>query len=219
VGGPRTAIRATLGKFVTVEGIEGVGKSTNMNRLAAAIEAAGHRVLKTREPGGTPTAEEIRNIVLGHADEAIPPMAELLLMFAARALHVDNVIRPALAAGTWVVSDRFVDASRAYQSGGRGVPMSRVDELANWVVGDLVPDLTILLDAPVRIALARTRARGAPDRLDAETAEFYERVRSTYLALAAAEPRRFAIVDAGAELPEVAAEIDRIAWRLTAPSS
>jgi dTMP kinase len=218
VGVTRTAIRATQGKFITVEGIEGVGKSTNMNRLTAAIQAGGHRVLRTREPGGTRTAEEIRNIVLGHSDEVMPPMAELLLMFAARALHAENVIRPALAAGTWVVSDRFVDASRAYQSGGRGVPMSRVDELANWVVGDLVPDLTILLDAPVGIALARTRARGAQDRLDAETAEFYERVRSTYLALAAAEPRRFVIVDAGAELPAVAAAIDRIARQLTGPS-
>jgi dTMP kinase len=216
---PRTELRGVRGRFVTVEGIEGVGKSTNMTRLTAAIEAAGYRVLKTREPGGTRTAEEIRNIVLGHSDEAIPPMAELLLMFAARALHVENVIRPALAAGTWVVSDRFVDASRAYQSGGRGVPMSRVDTLAGWVVGDLVPDLTILLDAPVRIALARTRARGEQDRLDAETAEFYERVRSRYLALAAAEPRRFVIVDAAAELSGVAAEIDRIARQLTEPTS
>jgi dTMP kinase len=215
VGLARTAQRGVQGRFLTVEGIEGVGKSTNMDRLAAVIEAAGFRVLKTREPGGTRTAEKIRNIVLGRAEDAIPPVAELLLMFAARALHVENVIRPALAACTWVVSDRFVDASRAYQSGGRGVPMSHVDTLADWVLGDLVPDLTILLDAPVEIALARTRARGIEDRLDAETAEFYERVRGTYLALAAAEPRRFAIVDAGAELAVVEAEIDHIARQLT----
>jgi dTMP kinase len=214
VGVARTARRGVQGRFVTVEGIEGVGKSTIMDRLIAAIEAAGFRVAKTREPGGTRTAEEIRNIVLGHAEEAIPPVAELLLMFAARALHVENLIRPALAAGTWVVSDRFVDASRAYQSGGRGVPMSQVDTLADWVLGDLVPDLTILLDAPVEIALARTLARGIEDRLDAETAEFYERVRGTYLALAAAEPRRFAIVDAGAELAVVEAQIDRVARQL-----
>lgn len=204
------------GKFITVEGIEGVGKSTNIERLTTAIEVAGYRVLKTREPGGTPKAEEIRRIVLGHSDEAVPAMTELLLMFAARSLLVENVIRPALADGTWVVSDRFVDASRAYQSGGRGLAMSIVDQLAQWVLGDLVPDLTILLDAPVATALLRTQARGEPDRLDEETAEFYERVRRAYLALAAAEPRRFAIVDAAGELPAVAAEIDRIARRLTA---
>lgn len=203
------------GKFITVEGIEGVGKSTNLERLVTGIERAGHRVLRTREPGGTPAAEKIRAIVLGHSDEPVPPMAELLLMFAARSLLVENLIRPALAEGTWVVSDRFVDASRAYQGGGRGLPMAHIDALAEWVQGDLVPDLTILLDAPVATGLARTRARGGQDRLDQETANFHERVRRSYLALAAAEPERFVVVDAAGDLSGVQAAIDRIALRLT----
>lgn len=206
---------AARGKFITVEGIEGVGKSTNLERLVAGIEQAGHRVQRTREPGGTPVAEKIRAIAIGHGDEPVPPMAELLLMFAARSLLVENVIRPTLAEGTWVVSDRFVDASRAYQGGGRGLPMARIDALAGWVLGDLVPDLTILLDAPVATGLARTRARGAQDRMDQEAAGFYERVRRTYLALAAAEPKRFVIVDAAGDLPSVHAAIDRIVLSLT----
>lgn len=202
------------GRFITVEGIEGVGKSTQLARLIARIEAAGHRVIHTREPGGTPLAERVRELVLGHAEEPLPPMAELLLMFAARSILVENVVLPALARGTWVVSDRFVDASRAYQGGGRGLPMDRVETLANWVVGDLAPDLTILLDAPVRTGLERTRARGEPDRLDSETVPFYERVRDAYLALAAADPGRFVIVNAGGDLASVSAEMDAIAERL-----
>lgn len=207
-------MRPSRGRFITVEGIEGVGKSTHMARLIARIEAAGHRVVRAREPGGTPLAERIRDIVLGHAAEPLPPMAELLLMFAARSVMVENLVRPALADGAWVVSDRYVDASRAYQGGGRGLPMERVEALAAWVVGELAPDLTILLDAPVVTGLERTRARGEPDRLDSETTTFYERVRETYLALAAAEPGRFVIVDASADLATVAAAIDAIADRL-----
>lgn len=202
------------GRFITVEGIEGVGKSSNIDRLTRTIEAHGHRVLTTREPGGTPTAERIRDVVLGHAEETIPDIAELLLMFAARSLLVENVVLPALNAGTWVVSDRFVDASRAYQGGGRGVPMDRVERLADWVLGELKPDVTILLDAPVEIAMARTGRRGAPDRLDSEQAEFYERVRETYLQLAAAEPERFVVVDASLDLPTVNAAIDEVAHAL-----
>ncbi len=209
---------ATRGKFITVEGIEGVGKSTHLERLVAGIERAGHRVLTTREPGGTPLAEEIRAIAIGRSDEPVPPMAELLLMFAARSLHVENLIRPALAEGTWVVSDRFVDASRAYQGGGRGLPMTRIDTLAEWVLGDLAPDVTILLDAPVATGLARTRLRGEQDRLDLEAEAFYGRVRRAYLALADAEPRRFVIVDAAGELASVQAAIDRIAAGLTRAS-
>lgn len=202
------------GRFITVEGIEGVGKSSNIDRLTRTIEAHGHRVLTTREPGGTPTAERIRDVVLGHAEETIPDIAELLLMFAARSLLVENVVLPALNAGTWVVSDRFVDASRAYQGGGRGVPMDRVERLADWVLGELKPDVTILLDAPVEITMARTGRRGAPDRLDSEQAEFYERVRETYLQLAAAEPERFVVVDASLDLATVNAAIDEVAHAL-----
>jgi dTMP kinase len=199
------------GKFITIEGIEGVGKSTHMGRLVEHIEAHGHRVLKSREPGGTPTAELIREVVLGHTEEVIPDIAELLLMFAARSLLVENVIRPALSAGTWVVCDRFVDASRAYQGGGRGIPMEQIDELADWVLGDLRPDLTILLDAPVEIGMSRADSRGDPDRLDVERADFYTRVRASYLQLAESEPERFVIVDAAGSLDEVGASIDDLA--------
>lgn len=202
------------GKFITFEGIEGVGKSTHIDRLVGHIEARGFRALKTREPGGTPTAEMIRGVVLGHAEEPVPEIAELLLMFASRSLLVENVIRPALREGTWVISDRFVDASRAYQGGGRGVPMERVNLLAEWVLGDLEPDLTILLDAPVETSIARTGRRGDPDRLDVEKADFYERVRATYLALAAAAPERFIVIDASGSLDEVRAAIDAVAGSL-----
>lgn len=209
-------MNAARGKLITFEGIEGTGKSTNIARFVARIEAGGRAVLRTREPGGTPVAERVRAILLEHSDEPMPPLAELLLMFAARSLHLDNVIRPALAAGTWVVSDRFVDASRAYQSGGRGLPMETVDTLAAWVLGDLAPDLTVLFDAPVSTGLARARARGDEDRLDSETAAFHERVRSAYLALAAREPSRFIVIDATADLAAVRAAVDAIAVRLLA---
>ncbi len=199
------------GKFITIEGIEGVGKSTHVDRLVGHIKAQGHDVLTTREPGGTPTAEYIRDVVLGHNDENIPDIAELLLMFASRSLNVENIIRPALSAGTWVVCDRFVDASRAYQGGGRGIPMQHINTLADWVLGDLCPDITILLDAPVDVGMSRTTRRGNPDRLDVERAEFYTRVRDCYLDLAKAEPERFVIVDASGSLDEVRALIDALA--------
>lgn len=198
------------GKFITVEGIEGVGKSTHIDRLVRLIEEHGHKVIKTREPGGTPTAEIIRSAVLGHAEEPIPDIAELLLMFASRSLLVENVIRPALNAGTWVVSDRFVDASRAYQGGGRGMPMEQVNLLADWVLGDLRPDLTLLLDAPVETGMARTGSRGDPDRLDSEKADFYARVREAYLLLAAAEPQRFIVVDASGDIDTVRQAVDLV---------
>lgn len=204
------------GKFITIEGIEGVGKSTHMNRLVAHIEADGHKVVTAREPGGTPTAELIRDVVLGHSEEPISDIAELLLMFASRSLLVENVIRPALMAGTWVVCDRFVDASRAYQGGGRGIPMEQVNELATWVLGDLRPDLTILLDAPVEIGLSRADSRGNPDRLDVERAEFYSRVRASYLQLAETEPDRFLVVDASGDLDQVSTSIDEVAAMLLA---
>ena len=143
------------GRFITFEGIEGVGKSTNIAAFVERLEAAGHKVLTTREPGGTPFAENIREILVTRSDEPVPEIAELLLMFAARSFNVENVIIPALDAGTWVVCDRFTDSSRAYQGGGRGLPMETVDRLADWVHGDTWPDLTILLDAPVEIGMAR----------------------------------------------------------------
>lgn len=203
------------GKFITFEGIEGVGKSTNIGYLKAALEQRGCRVLATREPGGTPLAERIRDLVAEHGDEAMPDMAELLLVFAARALLVNNVIQPALAAGTWVLSDRFTDSSRAYQGGGRGIPREQIDRLAEWVHGDLWPDLTVLLDAPVEVGISRAGRRGKPDRFEAERFEFFARVRETYLRLAEEEPERFVVVDATQPLESVQAAMESIADAVT----
>ena len=202
------------GKFITFEGIEGVGKSTNIARLADGLRNRGKTVLTTREPGGTPMAERLREMVAEHGDEPMPDVAELLLIFAARALHVNNVIRPALAAGTWVVSDRFTDSSRAYQGGGRGLPREQIDRLAGWVHGDLDPNLTVLLDAPVATALRRAGRRSAPDRFESERSEFFARVREAYLQLADAEPDRFVVIDAGRDIAAVEADIDALAASL-----
>ena len=195
------------GKFITVEGIEGVGKSTNIEFLSSIIEAKGFSVLRTREPGGTPMAERIRQMLLAHDEEPLPDIAESLLFFAARALHVNNTIQPALAAGTWVVCDRFTDASRAYQGHGRGLGLERINLMADWVHKDLQPDLTLLLDAPPEIAMDRAEKRGEADRLDSEKVDFYQRVRDGYLGLAAAEPDRIAVLDASQELSSVQAAI------------
>ncbi|MGI9219777.1 MAG: dTMP kinase [Woeseiaceae bacterium] len=191
------------GKFITVEGIEGVGKSTNIDAIREAIEKRGLRVLCSREPGGTPMAEQIRSLLLDHGDEPVPDVAELLLMFAARSLHVRNVIEPALSAGTWVICDRFTDTSRAYQGAGRQFPLDEINRLAGWVHSDVEPDLTILLDAPVALARERAGSRGDPDRIEIEKSEFFERARQCFLELAKAEPTRFAVIDASAELEAV----------------
>jgi dTMP kinase len=204
------------GKFITFEGIEGVGKSTNIDFLAGLIEAQGHTVMKTREPGGTPIAEEIRNILKEHGDEPLPDVAELLLMFAARSINVNNAIRPALEDGTWVISDRFTDSTRAYQGGGRGFPRDSIEWLARFVHGDLEPDLTILLDAPVETAMQRADRRGELDRFEVEQADFFRRVRQAYLELAAADPGRFKIVDCARHLDTVQAAISEIATGLLA---
>ena len=201
------ATEMQTGKLITVEGIEGVGKSTNIEALVEAIEQAGHAVLTSREPGGTPTAERIRQLLVEHGDEPMPDVAELLLMFSSRALLVNNLIRPALGAGTWVVCDRFADASRAYQGGGRGIPMKHINQLADWVLGDLIPDLTILLDAPAETGMGRAVERGAPDRIEVERSDFFARVRDCYLGLAQAEPERFVVVDATQTLSDVRAAV------------
>ena len=202
------------GCFVTIEGIEGVGKSTNMATLVESIEAAGHKVLTTREPGGTPFAEEIRDMLMNRSDEPLPEVAELLMIFAARSLNVNNVILPALEAGTGVVCDRFTDSSRAYQGGGRGLPMETIDRLADWVHGDTWPDLTILLDAPVDVGMARAGTRSAPDRFEQERHDFFERVRACYLQIAAIEPERFVVIDTTRSIEEVRADITLIAAQL-----
>jgi len=195
------------GLFITIEGIEGVGKSTNIDVLVDTLQAAGVRVEVTREPGGTPLAEDIRDLLVRQSDEPMPEIAELLLVFAARSLHVNNVIIPALEAGTWVVSDRFTDSSRAYQGGGRGIPMETINRLAGWVHGDVRPDLTILLDAPVDIGMQRAGRRGELDRFEDERDDFFQRVRACYLQLAADEPDRFVVVDTTGPLEAVKQQI------------
>lgn len=195
------------GKFITVEGIEGVGKSTNIEFLSSLIEAKGLSVVRTREPGGTPIAERIRALLLEHGEETMTDIAELLLFFAARSLHIHNAIKPALQTGQWVVCDRFTDASRAYQGSGRGFNQDTINTLADWVQEGLQPDLTILLDAPAEIGMDRAGRRGAADRLEIEKTEFYARVREGYLALAESEPERFAIIDASQTLDDVQAAI------------
>jgi dTMP kinase len=199
------------GRFLTVEGIEGVGKSTQVARLSQSLSGRAIAHVVTREPGGTPLAERIRDVVLDHSrGESLPPMAELLLMFAARAVHLTNHVEPNLRAGRWVLCDRFIDATYAYQGGGRGLPTEHIRQLEVMVLGLRRPDLTVLLDAPVGQALQRARQRnagGAVDRFESERAEFFERVRSAYLARAAAEPARIAVVDASQSVDEVAAQI------------
>ena len=202
------------GKFISVEGIEGVGKSTNIDVLVKCFEEAGHKVLTTREPGGTPFAEDIREILMNRSDEPVPEIAELLLMFAARSFNVNNVIVPALEAGTWVVSDRFTDSSRAYQGGGRGIPMETINSVADWVHADTWPDLTILLDAPVEIGMERAGRRSEPDRIEQERHDFFQRVRECYLQIAANEPERFIVIDTTRSIEEVRADITTIATQL-----
>ncbi|HEV2111656.1 MAG TPA: dTMP kinase [Gammaproteobacteria bacterium] len=195
------------GRFVTLEGLEGMGKSTHVEFAGGYLRAQGLTVVVTREPGGTPGADEIRNTLLKVRNEGFEPMAELLLMFAARALHVENVIRPALAAGTWVVCDRFTDASYAYQGGGRGIPAPRIATLERMVLRGLKPDLTLLLDADIGVGMARVRGRGKLDRFEQEQDAFFRRVRRSYLARARREPRRIKVVDAGGGIPVVQADI------------
>ena len=195
------------GKFITVEGIEGVGKSTNIEFLAALIEEKGLKVIRTREPGGTPMAERIRSLLLEHGEEPMTDIAELLLFFASRSLHIQNAIKPALQAGQWVVCDRFTDASRAYQGDGRGLNQDTINTLANWVQEDLQPDMTVLLDAPAEVGMDRAGRRGAADRLEIEKTDFYARVREGYLTLAKSEPHRFIVIDASRPLSQVQADI------------
>lgn len=191
------------GKFITLEGIEGVGKSTNLRFVATLLQERGHEVVVTREPGGTPLAERVREILLDHADEAVPPLAELLLMFAGRAIHLENQIRPALQRDCWVVCDRFTDATYAYQGGGRGQSTERIAELERWVQRDFRPDLTLLLDADPAVGLGRAGLRGESDRFEIERRDFFSRVRETYLARARAEPARMRVIDASLPLAAV----------------
>ena len=195
------------GKFITLEGSEGVGKTTNVDFVCRAIEAADIPVVRTREPGGTPLAEEIRALLLAVRDEPVADVAELLLVFAARAQHLARTIEPALGTGSWVVSERFTDATYAYQGGGRGVPVATIAALEQLMHGKLQPDLTLYLDAPFD-AVAERMAGRSMDRFEREGRTFFERVRGNYLARAAAE-ERCVVVDAARPLDRVQADITR----------
>jgi len=205
----------TRGVFITVEGGEGVGKSTNIAFLAALLKGYGVDLLVTREPGGSDLGEEIRRLLLTAGSEPLDPMAELLLIFAARAQHIRTRIEPALAAGRWVLCDRFTDATFAYQCGGRGLDRKAVSALEALVQGSLRPDYTLLLDAPAGTGMARVRARGELDRFELEELAFFERVRATYLELAGSSSGRYRLIDASQPLEQVQRQLRTVCGEIT----
>jgi len=196
------------GLFITLEGPEGAGKSTNREYLAERLRDAGIEVVLTREPGGTPLAERIREVLLAPVDEAMHADTELLLVFAARAQHLAEVIRPALARGAVVLCDRFTDSTYAYQGAGRGLSLERIAALEAFVQGDLRPDLTLVFDLPIEIGMARASARGRLDRFELEGRVFFEAVRAAFLQRAAADPQRYLLVDAAQPLAQVQQALD-----------
>nr|WP_275679344.1 dTMP kinase [Pseudomonas entomophila] len=196
--------------FITLEGPEGAGKSTNREYLAARLREQGVDVVMTREPGGTPLAERIRELLLAPSEETMAVDTELLLMFAARAQHLAQVIRPALARGAVVLCDRFTDATYAYQGGGRGLPVERIAILESFVQGQLRPDLTLVFDLPVEVGLARAAARGRLDRFEQEGQAFFEAVRQAYLQRAGQQPQRYSLLDAAQPLEAVQRAIDAL---------
>jgi dTMP kinase len=200
----------TRARFITVEGIEGAGKSTCLNLIRDCIRQHGWPLEVTREPGGTELGEDLRELLLGHRHEGMADSTELLLMFAARAEHLHAKIIPALSSGSWVLCDRFTDATYAYQGYGRGIELERIAELEQWVQRGRRPDLTLLMDLPVEIGLERAGRRSEPDRFERQTLAFFERVRNGYLSLARAEPERFRVIDASQSLPEVSEQISAV---------
>jgi dTMP kinase len=198
------------GRFITIEGGEGAGKSTMMSRVSHWLESAGHRVVNTREPGGTDLAEKLREILLDRNNISLSDKAELLLVFAARAQHLDELIRPALARGDCVLCDRFTDATWAYQGGGRGLPRAEIAALESLVHGDLQPDLTLLLDLPVDQGMQRAAERGQADRFEQESMVFFENVRKGYLDRAASAPDRFVVIDASGVVDSVWSQIESV---------
>lgn len=195
------------GKFITLEGIEGVGKTSNLEYIQSLLESAGHRCVITREPGGTTLGESLRTLLLEHSGEQISENAELLLMFAARAEHLTKIILPALDAGSTVLCDRFTESTYAYQGGGRGIDIEKISGLESLVQGDLRPDLTIILDAPVAVGRERAGKRSSPDRIENEKDDFFQRVRDYYLELSKRYPQRICIVDASVTLDEVKKQV------------
>lgn len=202
--------KPSRGKFITIEGIEGVGKTTNIEFIQRIIDEAGIECVVTREPGGTPLAEQIRQLLLDERTEVVSANCELLMMFAARSQHLDQFVLPKLNHGNWVISDRFTDATYAYQGGGRGVPTEKISILEAYVQGAFRPDLTILLDSPVEIGLQRAGKRGQLDRFEREKQSFFEKVRVMYLNRASEEPERIKVVDASRSLAEVQVQIREI---------
>ena len=198
------------GKFITIEGTEGVGKTTNIEFIQHWLNRRGVEFVSTREPGGTPLAEQVRELLLTPREEKVGDSTELLLMFAGRAQHLDQVILPALDSGTSVLCDRFTDASYAYQGFGREMDYSLIAKLEQIVQGDLRPDLTLILDIPVEIGLKRASERSAPDRFEQEQIEFFDRVRQGYLKIAAENPERCAVIDASQSLEQVQASIEAV---------
>ncbi len=194
-------------KFITFEGVDGAGKSTHLNWFAETLRQRGLDVLVTREPGGTPLGERLRDILLNQPMHA---ETEALLMFAARLEHIEQVIKPALKRGTWVVSDRFSDASFAYQGGGRGVPLGKLEQLERWVHADLQPDLTLLFDIPVEVARQRLSNNATLDRFEQEKDAFFENVRQAYLDRCKKNPQRFALIDAAQSPEKVKADLEKI---------
>lgn len=206
------------GRFITLEGGEGAGKTTNLEWLKTGLENAGITVTVTREPGGTPLAESIRNVLLSPTDEPMCSDTELLLVYAARAQHLEEKIRPALARGEWVLCDRFSDATRAYQGAGRGLPQEIINKLDALIVRDTLPDMTLLFDIPVEVGMARAGKRAALDRIEQEETAFFERIRSCYLALAEQEPQRFRVLQADDSIDNVQAQLavclrEMLAWK------
>ncbi len=195
------------GQFITFEGTEGVGKSTQLTNASRTLEELGVDYIVTREPGGTPMAEAIRELLLAPRDEPVNEITELLLMFAARAQHLHTRILPAINSGQWVLCDRFTDATFAYQGGGRGVPKDRIALLENLVQGEVRPDHVILLDAPVATGMARARDRGELDRFEQEDLEFFQRIRNVYRERAIAQPSRYHVVNAARSLEEVSGAV------------
>ncbi len=195
------------GKFITLEGMDGAGKSTHIPTIIQALEARGIEVVSTREPGGTSLGERLREIVL---HEAMTPETETLLMFAARNEHLAQVIKPALARGAYVLSDRFTDATFAYQCGGRGVPSEKIVALEHWVQGELQPDVTLLFDVPVEVSVQRLANAREPDKFEAESVEFFTRIRNAYLERAHQFPQRFRIIDANRPLDAVKQTIEEL---------
>lgn len=202
--------RIERGKFITLEGIEGVGKSSNMKFIADLLQASGKSVVMTREPGGTEIAEAIRKVLLHEYAEATLPQTELLLLYAGRLQHVEHVIKPALEQGKWVICDRFTDASYAYQGAGRGVAIEKIDMLNQWVLSGFAPDCTIILDAPVEVAFSRIQTQRTLDRFEKENRIFFEKIRAQYLAMASRNAYRYQVIDASQSLEEVQNQLSHI---------